>query len=150
MHSQMFIQHTTEALSDEGAATQSNKTLPVNSICVSCIGTVGVVSITTEPCQTNQQINSVVIHNKDCREFLYLQIKSLKKTLENLGSTGATMTNVNKGKFEGMDVLSPCEATLQDYSRLVAPMFDSIRSLQKKNQNLRQTRDLILPKLLTP
>ena len=38
-----------------------NKTIPAGSLCVSCIGTIGVVSITTQDCQTNQQINSVVL-----------------------------------------------------------------------------------------
>ena len=111
MHGNMFILATGERLSAAGAKSQSNKTIPVGSICVSCIGTIGVVSITTEDCQTNQQINSVVLAEEQCREFLFFRLQDAKQTLENLGSTGATMGNVNKGKFESVEVASPAQQT---------------------------------------
>lgn len=60
MHSQIFIHSTTDSLTEAGRDSQSNKTLPPGAVCVSCIATVGLVSITTEETQTNQQINSAV------------------------------------------------------------------------------------------
>ena len=62
MHGNMFCVQTGEYLSNEGATSQKNKTLPPNSLCVSCIGTAGVVSITSYKAQTNQQINSIVLN----------------------------------------------------------------------------------------
>ncbi len=50
-------------LSTIGGESQANKTLPAGSVCVSCIGTIGVVSITTEPYQANQQTNSAALAN---------------------------------------------------------------------------------------
>jgi type I restriction enzyme S subunit len=149
MHGNMFILATSESLSTAGAESQANKTLPAGTICVSCIGTIGVVSITTEECQTNQQINSVVVENEISREFLFLRLQDAKQTLENLGSNGATMGNVNKGKFEAMEILSPPDDVLARYHRLVEPMFSQTLSLIHKVQNLRRTRDLLLPRLLS-
>ena len=37
MHGSVYITSTERFLSDKGVATQTNKTLPLNSICVSCI-----------------------------------------------------------------------------------------------------------------
>jgi type I restriction enzyme S subunit len=88
MHGNMFILGTSDCLSTAGAESQANKTLPAGSICVSCIGTIGVVSITTEGCQTNQQINSVVLTNPASREFLFLRLLDSKQALENLGANG--------------------------------------------------------------
>ena len=150
MHGQMFILRTNEYLSTIGAQSQSNKTLPVGSICVSCIGTIGVVSITTEPCQTNQQINSVVLADEVSREFLFFWLREAKQMLENLGSNGATMGNVNKSKFEGMKLVCPSGNLLNRFHILAAPMFEQIERLFRKIQNLRETRDLLLPKLLSP
>ncbi|MCI5145199.1 MAG: restriction endonuclease subunit S [Candidatus Electrothrix sp. AR3] len=149
MHGNMFILDTNEYLSTVGAESQANKTLPVDSICVSCIGTIGVVSITTEECQTNQQINSVVLTNPANREFLFLCLQDAKQILENLGSNGATMGNVNKEKFEAMEVVCPPDNLLADYHRLAQPMFSQILALSRQNQNLRKTRDLLLPRLLS-
>ncbi len=149
MHGQMFILQTNEYLSTAGAQSQANKTLPVGSICVSCIGTIGVVSITTEPCQTNQQINSVVLEDEASREFLFFWLREAKQMLENLGSNGATMGNVNKSKFEGMKLVCPSRDLLARFHNFTEPMFEQIERLFRKIQNLRRTRDLLLPKLLS-
>jgi type I restriction enzyme, S subunit len=149
MHGNMFILGTSDCLSAAGAESQANKTLPAGSICVSCIGTIGVVSITTEDCQTNQQINSVILANPVSREFLFLRLQDSKQTLENLGANGATMGNVNKGKFEALEIVCPSDDLLARYHRLVEPMFSEILSLFRQIQNLRRTRDLLLPRLLS-
>ena len=149
MHGNMFILNTNERLSTSGAASQANKTLPAGSICVSCIGTIGVVSITTEECQSNQQINSVVLSNAVSREFLYLRLQDAKQAFENLGSNGATMGNVNKGKFEAMEIICPPADLLSSYHQLAKPMFLQILALARQIQNLRRTRDLLLPRLLS-
>jgi type I restriction enzyme S subunit len=149
MHGNMFILGTSDCLSTAGAESQANKTLHAGSICVSCIGTIGVVSITTEDCQTNQQINSVVLANPASREFLYVRLQDAKQTLENLGANGATMGNVNKGKFEAMEIVCPPDDLLAHYHRLIEPMFSEILSLFRQIQNLRRTRDLLLPRLLS-
>jgi type I restriction enzyme S subunit len=149
MHKNMFVLGTTDCLSAAGAASQVNKTLPAGSICVSCIGTIGVVSITTENCQTNQQINSIVLTDAASREFLFFRLQDGKQTLENLGASGATMGNVNKAKFETMEIVCPPDDMLVRYHQLVAPMFAEIFSLFCQIQNLRLTRDLLLPRLLS-
>ncbi|NWF36661.1 restriction endonuclease subunit S [Mariprofundus sp. KV] len=149
MHGNMFILDTVDRLSDAGALSQTNKTLPVGSICVSCIGTIGVVSLTTEECQTNQQINSVALNSSEHREYLYFCLQGSKQRLENLGSNGATMGNVNKGKFEAMEIISPPSDLLINYHRLVVPIFSEILRASRLSGNLRQARDLLLPKLLS-
>lgn len=149
MHGNTFILAVGERLSAAGAGSQANKTLPTGSICVSCIGTIGVVSITTEDCQTNQQINSVVLANERCREFLFLRLQDAKQALENLGSSGATMGNVNKGKFEALEVIAPPNALLDRYHQFAAPLFSEVLILSRQTANLRRTRDLLLPRLLS-
>lgn len=149
MHGQIFITETNEALSREGEETQRKKTVPANSICVSCIGTGGIVAITSEPSQTNQQINTVVPARSDLREFLYFSALSLRDDINNYGATGATMTNLSRGKFASLKVIAPCEEMVSSYSKLTAPMFDRILNLQRANRNLRAQRDLLLPKLVS-
>jgi type I restriction enzyme S subunit len=149
MHGNTFILRTNESLTEAGAASQPKKTLPRGSICVSCIGTLGVVSITTEPCQTNQQINSVVLGNEAYREFLFFWFRDAKQKLENLGSSGATMGNVNKSKFESMELLSPPLDLLSRYQGLAHPILGKLELLMRTNQTLRESRDLLLPKLLS-
>ncbi|MDR2640739.1 MAG: restriction endonuclease subunit S [Candidatus Peribacteria bacterium] len=52
--------------------------MPKGSICVSCIATVGLVSITSQNSQTNQQINSIIPSNEIHTEYLYYHMQSMK------------------------------------------------------------------------
>jgi type I restriction enzyme S subunit len=53
MHGKVFVLDTVEHLSAIGEEYQRTKTLPANSLCVSCIGTAGIVVITMRRSQTN-------------------------------------------------------------------------------------------------
>ena len=149
MHGNMFIIQTEDMLSERGHSTQPKKLLPANSIMVSCIGTAGVVSINARPAHTNQQINSIILNNPNELEWLYHTCKSLKETIELFGATGATMTNLSKGKFEKLKVVDPGEDLILAYHNKVKPLFDEIKSLMYQNQNLAAQRDMLLPRLMS-
>jgi type I restriction enzyme, S subunit len=150
LHRSLFVFETEERLTEKGNNTQKRSTLPANSICVSCIGTGGIVAITTaEKSQTNQQINSLIPTNKKQLEFLYHRIVDLKETIELFGGTGATMTNLSKGKFEKLKILFPENGLIEKYHFLVNPMFEQIKLLQQQNTQLRQIRDRLLPRLIS-
>ena len=149
MHGNIFCISTNEYLSNFGAVSQKKKTLPINTLLVSCIGTAGIVSITAIPSQTNQQINAIIPSNCNYRELLYFSLLDLKDTIRLHGATGATMVNLNKGKFEALIVVFPSETLISDYHKIAQPIFDKIINAQYKNQTLRQTRDLLLPKLIS-
>jgi type I restriction enzyme S subunit len=71
MHNNTFALKTERSLSKQGVSSQKNKTLPERTICVSCIGTAGLVTMVSVPSQTNQQINSIVCH-KDFSAYYVL------------------------------------------------------------------------------
>lgn len=149
MHDEMYVLDTSESLSELGNKIQPNKLLPENSIMVSCIGSAGVVAINAKPAHTNQQINSIVL--KDIREleWLYFTCKFLKPTIELFGATGATMTNLSKGKFERLKVINPSMNIKEKYHTLCHSMFQTIKCLQEKNLALIHQRDLLLPRLMS-
>lgn len=145
----IYIVNTEETLSKTGASLQKNQFVPENSICISCIGTVGEVVLTTKKSQTNQQINTIILNDLNYLEYLYFSLKNLKPLIQAYASTGATMGNLSKGKFEQIKILSPNEDLVISYSKLIKPMFKEIKKLMLKNQTLKQTRDLLLPRLLS-
>jgi type I restriction enzyme S subunit len=149
MHGKMFILDTSDRLSDAGAATQANKTIPAGTLCVSCIGTIGLVSITTERCQTNQQINAFIPQSEEILEYGYFVLKSARQELLNLGSNGATMGNVNKEKFQSLKIVVPAGPIVGGYHNVAASMFGGILNLSKATKRLAASRDLLLPRLIS-
>jgi len=147
MHGNAIVVHAEESLSEEGAKTQANKTIPPRSILVSCIGTVGAVAFNASPAQTNQQINSIVPASDLVTYWAYFMAKELKPLLEGMGG-GATMANVNKSKFSGIKVVIPSKQLLNLFSVFTKPVFDQIENLTISNARLTKARDLLLPKLM--
>ncbi|MCT7542453.1 restriction endonuclease subunit S [Aliarcobacter cryaerophilus] len=149
MHGNTFIFKTTDTLSEVGKESQKNKTLPAKSICVSCIATVGLVSMNIIESQTNQQINSIVTNKDIYRYFLYLFMKSSYELLHTMASGGTATLNLNTGDFSKMEILKPDNETLQKFHKIIEPTFDKIFINSKQIQTLENLRDILLPKLLS-
>jgi type I restriction enzyme S subunit len=58
------------------------------------------------------------------------------------------MVNVNKSKFENIDILVPSESLIKKYHHLVKPIFEQMLILQENNQKLKEARDILLPRLM--
>lgn len=149
MHDNMYVIDSSEKLSEHGNDVQKLKKLPRWSIMVSCIGTGGVVSINSKEAHTNQQINSIVLHDKNNIEWLFFVCKSLKTTIEMFGATGSTMTNLSKGKFENLKILEPHLELIDKYHMYTHDIFKEVEKLMYSNENLINQRDLLLPRLMS-
>lgn len=147
MHNQIVVLKTEQNLSEKGANSQPNKYIPKGSVMVSCIGSVGVVSMTSTLCQTNQQINSVKFYNPTDSYYAFFALSDLKPLLEGMGG-GATMGNVNKTKFSNVSVLIPDSQILLAFKEVVEPIFSQIETLLLQNEKLLSIRNLLLPRLL--
>lgn len=149
MHNCIYTISTESTLTKLGADKQKNNYIPENSIMVSCIGTVGLVNISSELCQTNQQINSIVLKNREDVYYLFFSMKMLKTLLDGVGSNGATMINVNKSKFSSIEILYPNAILRNKYFSIAKPYFRKIYYLNKQISSLREARDRLLPKLMS-
>lgn len=148
MHTSSIILFTEEYLSEKGANSQKNKTLPPNSILVACIGAkLGVVSLNGLESQTNQQINAVVPAKENLTYYSYFTLKGFREKLLAIGG-GATMPNVNKSKFEAMPVIIPADNLLDSFHETVKQNFEQMKTLILMNKKLEAARDLLLPRLM--
>jgi type I restriction enzyme S subunit len=64
-------------------------------------------------------------------------------------ATGAAYPAVTASTFEAAPFLIPEEEVADQFHAVVAPMLDLSETLKRKNANLRATRDLLLPKLIS-
>ena len=149
MHNQIYAVSTERSLSTVGVASQPGKMLPPNSTCVSCIGTAGLVCLVAEPSQTNQQINSIVPSPNVSPYYIYLLAKSLSDKIQNLGSGGSTICNLNKGQFSAIEALIPSVESMWEFDKIVGPLFEAIYINQIENLRLAELRDTLLPRLMS-
>ena len=147
MHGSVYTTSTARFLSEKGASTQPGKMLPANSVCVSCIASVGLVCLTAEPSQTNQQINSIICKEQISPFYVYTKMTTLNEYLKQLGAGGSTTLNINKTLFGQIPILLPDEASMKEYHNKVEPLFSSIRENQYEIQHLESLKHLLLSQL---
>ena len=149
MHGNVYIVKTETMLSELGAQSQKNKMLPPNTVCVSCIATPGLVVLTSEMSQTNQQINSVVCKEGVSPYFVYLFFKSISDNIVTLGSGGTATLNLNKGDFSRIKLLMPTNEVMTGFNNKVESIFNLIKINSLNNIELENLRDYLLPRLLS-
>ena len=147
MHGKNFISQTERYLSLKGKSSQENQTLPPKSICVSCIATVGLVSMTTTTSQTNQQINSIVCKEGISPFYVFLTLKGMDEELKKLGAGGSTTLNISKSLFASIKLKIPTKKEMCDFDKNVSTIFDSILCNEKEIINLQELKQLLVSRI---
>ena len=148
MHGNNFINTTERCLSDYGKKSQAKQTLPANSICVSCIATVGLVSLTTKESQTNQQINSIICKSDVSFYYVFLTLKNMTEELKRLGAGGSTTLNVSKSLFASIKLKIPSEKDMQNFDEKVSPLFYNILTNEKEIEQMYKLRETLISQIL--
>ena len=149
MRGNLLSLSTDRSVSEKGAASLKGKMLPAGSICVSCIATPGLVSVTTSDSFTNQQINSIVPRNEVDREYLLFSMMTFGDLISSAGSGGSVFANLSTGRFKELPILQPCEESRTAFSAIIRPMLQRIEISQKEISTLSELRDTLLPKLIS-
>lgn len=84
------------------------------------------------------------------QNFFYLWLQQ-EETVSAIRSTNANAAQpgINQQTVGGLELLIPDVETAAKFDELVEPMLAAIINYAKKNTNLRTTRDLLLPKLIS-
>ena len=111
--------------------------------------TVGRLGITTVRCACNQAALGMLPDTaKITFWMLYYTLLALRVEFNNKAQ-GAAQQNISKEKVGEMPFVLPSMAIQRRFDEVVGPMQSMIRNLQERNRNLRTTRDLLLPKLIS-
>lgn len=78
--------------------------------------------------------------------FAYFLLSTLH--LEKYNS-GVAVPTLNRNDVHGLPVLLPPKSLLNTFDSYVISIFELIKYIKNKNTNLRQTRDMLLPKLIS-
>lgn len=98
----------------------------------------------------NQRVAKLVPKHPEHFPFVYILFrqKDLQLRLETI-ATGVAQQNLSPINAGKLTCLTSRSRLLTQFSQLVKPYIDQILNLNQRNINLRQTRDLLLPKLIS-
>jgi type I restriction enzyme S subunit len=95
----------------------------------------------------NQHLFNVVPLDGVSRAFCFHALKEAMPRFRAL-SLGATMQHIKRSALDQVSIALPPEALRKRFDELVVPMHQQVVMLNKRIENLRCTRDLLLPRLL--
>lgn len=64
-------------------------------------------------------------------------------------NSGAAVPTLNRNDVHKLPIIIPPRMIIEEFDSYVSSMFEIKRILTQKNANLRRTRDLLLPKLIS-
>ncbi len=145
----IYPMETILTLTNEGLQQVKNLVLPEDSLSVSCIGTLGLISINKKPLVTNQNINSIIFDNKKYLYYVYYDAKIRYTTiLESFGG-GSVFGTVSKSKFSEIKLIMPSYDIVLIFDKIMKTIFERIYINLLEIRNLSDVRDLLLPKLMS-
>lgn len=145
----VYIDTVSEYLTQHAVEQFSVPIIPENTVMLSFKMTIGRLSITTE----NMVSNEAIAHFKPKEgsflfpEFLYLFLKTYSWV--ELGSTSSIVESINSQMIKEIEIIIPDKQKLIEFNELVKPIFDKIKTNQNQVRTLTQTRDMLLPKLMS-
>ena len=146
-----YLLNSEETISDQGLKKSSAKLFPEDTIIIALYAapTLGRMGILTKPATFNQATCAVIPdQNYISMPFLFIVLLNLRDYFHRIAQ-GATQQNINVQKLKETPFLLPRKEIVISFTTIILPVFENIRTLTIKNQNLRHTRDLLLPKLIS-
>ncbi len=143
------IIEASEYITELGLKKSATKLLPKKTTLLAITGaTLGQISFLEIESCVNQSVVGIKDPNNKIDEFVFLTMKEKIKDLVNYAGGGAQQ-HINKAVVENGKIVLPDIKTLEQFISIVKPQFDLLATLMFKNQVLQETRDLLLPRLIS-
>ncbi len=136
MDGRKTIRTTGRYLTEKGSASVKGSRIPAHSVMVSCIGSdIGKAAIAGRECVTNQQINSIIVDERYCSEFIYYDLSTRKAELQHIAS-GAAQPILNKGHFGELRISLPPLPEQKAIATVLGALDDKIELKRRMNATL--------------
>ena len=143
-----FISSTEELITEEAVAKSSAKMLPEKSVLIAMYGaTVGEYGILSKPMTCNQAVCALIPNENYPFTYLFVWTATMKQEFINL-ATGAAQQNISQDLIKQQYVCGDVER-IKEYDNRVRSIFDKMENNQQQIQTLIQTRDGLLPRLMS-
>ena len=115
---------------------------------VSVRAPVGDINMANEICCVGRGLSSVR-HKSDAYSFTYYMMKYLEPVFNGFEGEGTVFGSINKKNFESIEIIVPSDEIVSEFEIVANPIDDKILENTKQIESLTQTRDTLLPKLMS-
>jgi type I restriction enzyme S subunit len=139
---------TSRTISQAGLAKISSGLLPAGTLLLSSRAPIGYIAIAEVPVAINQGFIGMICEKRVSNVVAWLW------TLENMAvilakANGSTFQEISKGNFRPLPVVVAPEPVLRAFDVIAKPLYERIARNERETRTLAQTRDLLLPRLMS-
>lgn len=109
---------------------------------------VGDINMAIEKCCIGRGL-SAVMHKSNAYSYTYYSMNNIEPIFKGFESEGTVFGSLNKNNFENIEVVVPSKKLIIEFEKIVNPIDEKILNNSFQIQTLTQTRDTLLPKLMS-
>ena len=132
---------------DRVYCTVQKRIAEVADILFSVRAPVGRINVANKKIVIGRGISAIRSKSGD-QAFILQQLKDRFQEEDTMGS-GTIFNAITKADLLGVQLLKPMQSIVTKFEKVTEPISLELANLTIKNDNLRQTRDLLLPKLIS-
>ena len=144
----VYVRSTEKTISERGLAESSARLVPAGTTIVTARGTVGKIAIAAHQMTFNQSCYALCAQAPVGHIFAYLVVGRMVERLRAMAH-GSVFSTITRTTFESLTFPWVGERLFNAFEELLEPIFSKINSNGAESQTLAQTRDLLLPKLMS-
>ncbi len=143
-----YVLDTERKITELGLSKCNSRLYPAETVFITARGTVGKCVLAAVPMAMSQTSYALVGREDLPQHLVYLLTLNMVDALKQ-SATGAVFDTIVVDTFRAQSVTVPPKDLQAHFAEIVVPMFAEIKNLLAKNVNLRRTRDLLLPRLVS-
>lgn len=109
---------------------------------------VGDINMAIEKCCIGRGL-SAVIHKSNAYSYTYYSMKNVEPIFKGFESEGTVFGSLNKNNFENIELIVPSKELIKEFEKVANTIDEKILNNSIQIQTLTQTRDTLLPKLMS-
>jgi len=115
---------------------------------VSVRAPVGDINMAYETCCVGRGV-AAVRHKSGSRSYTYYAMLALGERFKSYEAEGTVFGAINKKQFQNLPSIAPQPDIVSSFEKLTYPLDENIRSFEEEIRTLSETRDTLLPKLIS-
>tara|TARA_B100002052_G_C15856545_1_gene587806 strand:+ start:197 stop:1492 length:1296 start_codon:yes stop_codon:yes gene_type:complete len=139
---------TERTITEAGLAKVSSGLLPVDTVLMSSRAPIGYLALTKIPVAINQGYIAIPPKNNMSPNFMLSWIR-YKIPLIEAYSSGSTFPEISKKEFRKLPILIPPAELIEKFNEKTTRLYDSMETSLKQMNCLKNTRDALLPRLMS-
>ena len=143
-----YVKDADKHVTKLGLSKCASQLYPPDTVFITARGTVGKVALPSVPMAMNQSCYALRGKSGISQRFLFLMTLQQVEYLK-INTGGATFDTIVVDTFRRMQIAKPPHNLIAAFTRNIDAVFEQVNTLQRQVQNLRRTRDLLLPRLLS-